>query len=150
MNNQRRNVLRLTSVIALMASTGLISSVQAAEWNKAAFEGKNLDDVLKAIGGAKPETSADIIMRAPDIAENGAVVPVGVETKLKATQIAILVEKNPSNLAAQFMLPEGAEAFVTTRVKMGQSSNVHALVKADGKWYIATKEIKVTLGGCGG
>ena len=89
-------------------------------------------------------------MRAPDIAENGAVVPVGVETKLKATQIAILVEKNPSNLAAQFMLPEGAEAFVTTRVKMGQSSNVHALVKADGKWYVATKEIKVTLGGCGG
>ena len=115
MNNQRRNVLRLTSVIALMASTGLITSAQAAEWNKAAFEGKNLDDVLKAIGGAKPETSADIIMRAPDIAENGAVVPVGVETKLKATQIAILVEKNPSNLAAQFMLPEGAEAFVTTR-----------------------------------
>ena len=145
MNNQRRNVLRLTSVIALMASTGLITSAQAAEWNKAAF-----DEVLKAIGGAKPETSADIIMRAPDIAENGAVVPVGVETKLKATQIAILVEKNPSNLAAQFILPEGAEAFVTTRVKMGQSSNVHALVKADGKWYIATKEIKVTLGGCGG
>ena len=150
MNNQRRNVLRLTSVIALMASTGLITRAQATEWNKAAFEGKNLDDVLKAIGGAKPETSADIIMRAPDIAENGAVVPVGVETKLKATQIAILVEKNPSNLAAQFMLPEGAEAFVTTRVKMGQSSNVHALVKADGKWYVATKEIKVTLGGCGG
>ena len=150
MNNQRRNVLRLTSVIALMASTGLITSAQATEWNKADFEGKNLDDVLKAIGGAKPETSADIIMRAPDIAENGAVVPVGVETKLKATQIAILVEKNPSNLAAQFILPEGAEAFVTTRVKMGQSSNVHALVKADGKWYIATKEIKVTLGGCGG
>ena len=150
MNNQRRNVLRLTSVIALMASTGLITNAQAAEWNKAAFEGKSLDEVLKAIGGAKPETSADIIMRAPDIAENGAVVPVGVETKLKATQIAILVEKNPSNLAAQFILPEGAEAFVTTRVKMGQSSNVHALVKADGKWYIATKEIKVTLGGCGG
>ncbi|PHY07053.1 MAG: thiosulfate oxidation carrier protein SoxY [Alcaligenaceae bacterium] len=150
MNNQRRNVLRLTSVIALMASTGLITSAQATEWNKSAFEGKSLDDVLKAIGGAKPETSADIIMRAPDIAENGAVVPVGVETKLKATQIAILVEKNPNNLAAQFMLPEGAEAFVTTRVKMGQSSNVHALVKADGKWYVATKEIKVTLGGCGG
>ena len=98
MNNQRRNLLRLTSVIALMASTGLITSAQAAEWNKVAFEGKNLDDVLKAIGGSKPETSADIIMRAPDIAENGAVVPVGVETKLKATQIAILVEKIPAVL----------------------------------------------------
>jgi hypothetical protein len=84
MNNQRRNVLRLTSVIALMASTGLITNAQAAEWNKAAFEGKNLDDVLKAIGGSKPETSADIIMRAPDIAENGAVVPVGVETNVNS------------------------------------------------------------------
>jgi uncharacterized protein YggE len=75
MNNQRRNVLRLTSVIALMASTGLITSAQATEWNKAAFEGKSLDEVLKAIGGAKPETSADITMRAPDIAEvSGGVV----------------------------------------------------------------------------
>ena len=150
MNNQRRNILRMTSVIALMASSGLISTAQAAEWNKAAFEGKNLDDVIKALGGSKPESSADIILRAPDIAENGAVVPVGVETKLKATHIAILVEKNPSPMAAQFMLPDGAEPFVTTRVKMGQSSNVHGLVKADGRWYIATKEIKVTLGGCGG
>ena len=142
----KKRIRKTLLVMLAFASLG----AQATEWTKAAFEGKNLDDVLKAIGGAKPETSADIIMRAPDIAENGAVVPVGVETKLKATQIAILVEKNPSNLAAQFMLPEGAEAFVTTRVKMGQSSNVHALVKADGKWYVATKEIKVTLGGCGG
>jgi sulfur-oxidizing protein SoxY len=75
---------------------------------------------------------------------------VGVVTSLKATQMAILVEKNPSALAAQFFFPEGAQPFVTTRVKMAQSSNVYGLVKADGKWYVASKEVKVTLGGCGG
>lgn len=150
MNHQRRHLLRMTSVIALMASAGLISTAQAAEWNKAAFEGKTLDEVIKALGGTQAQASAEVVVRAPDIAENGAVVPVGVETKLKATQIAILVEKNPNTLAAQFLLPEGTEAFVTTRVKMAQSSNVHAVVKAEGKWYVATKEIKVTLGGCGG
>ena len=85
-----------------------------------------------------------------DIAENGAVVPVGIVTTLKAEQMAILVEKNPSALAAQFFIPAGTETFVTTRIKMGQTSNVYALVKADGKWSMAVKEVKVTLGGCGG
>ena len=89
-------------------------------------------------------------MNAPDIAENGAVVPVGVSTTLKATEIAIVVEKNSNALAAHFALPSGTEPFVTTRVKMGQTSNVLALVKADGKWFVASKEVKVTLGGCGG
>ena len=89
-------------------------------------------------------------MVAPDIAENGAVVPVGINTTLKAQQMAILVEKNPSALAAQFFIPSGTEPFMTTRIKMGQTSNVYALVKADGKWYMSSKEVKVTLGGCGG
>ena len=87
---------------------------------------------------------------APDIAENGAVVPVGISSTLKAEQMAILVEKNPSALAAQFYIPAGTDAFVTTRVKMGQTSNVYAVVKADGKWFMSMKEVKVTLGGCGG
>ncbi len=77
-------------------------------------------------------------------------VPVGIITTLKATHMAILVEKNPNILAGYFELPAGTEPFVTTRVKMGQTSNVYAVVKADGKWYSAAKEIKVTLGGCGG
>jgi sulfur-oxidizing protein SoxY len=109
-----------------------------------------LDDVMKALGASGFEKSNAITLNAPDIAENGAVVPVGVVTSLKATQMAILVEKNPSALAAQFFFPEGAQPFVTTRVKMAQSSNVYGLVKADGKWYVASKEVKVTLGGCGG
>jgi sulfur-oxidizing protein SoxY len=150
MNKQRRSVVQITALIGLMVSTGLISQSQAPDWNKAAFDGKSLDDVMKALGASGFEKSNAITLNAPDIAENGAVVPVGVVTSLKATQMAILVEKNPSALAAQFFFPEGAQPFVTTRVKMAQSSNVYGLVKADGKWYVASKEVKVTLGGCGG
>jgi len=151
MNQQRRALLKYSAVFGLMASAGLISVAQAEEWNKAAFEGKSLDEVFKALGtGSSPDKSSAVTLNAPDIAENGAVVPVGITTTLKADQMAILVEKNPSTLAAQFFIPAGTEPFVTTRIKMGQTSNVYALVKADGKWSMAVKEIKVTLGGCGG
>ena len=110
-----------------------------------------MDEVLKSLGGSSADKSGAITINAPDIAENGAVVPVGVTTTMpKTQQIAILVEKNPSALAAQFMMTADTEPFVASRVKMGQTSNVHALVKADGKWFVSTKEVKVTLGGCGG
>jgi sulfur-oxidizing protein SoxY len=151
MNLKRREALRLTAIIGLMAATGLISEAQAADWNKAAFDGKSLDDVLKALGGSSADKSSAVTINAPDIAENGAVVPVGVTTTLpKTQQIAILVEKNPSALAAQFLMTADTEPFVASRVKMAQTSNVHALVKADGKWLMTVKEVKVTLGGCGG
>ena len=150
MNQQRRSLMKYSAVFGLMASAGLISVAQAQEWNKAAFEGKSLDDVFKILGAGTPEKSGAITLNAPDIAENGAVVPVGITTTLKAEQMAILVEKNPSSLAAQFFIPAGTEPFVTSRIKMGQTSNVYGLVKADGKWSMAVKEVKVTLGGCGG
>jgi sulfur-oxidizing protein SoxY len=144
------------SVMALMVSAGLIRPqdvfAQAQEWNKGAFEAKSLNDTVKALGGMMATESKDIsFVNAPDIAENGAVVPVGVQSKIAKTEmIAILVEKNPNSLSAAFMIPSGTEPTVSTRVKMGQTSNVHAVVKADGKYFYATKEIKVTLGGCGG
>jgi len=150
MNQQRRSLMKYSAVFGLMASTGLISIAQAQEWNKAAFEGKSLDDVFKILGAGSPEKSTAVTLNAPDIAENGAVVPVGITTTLKADQLAILVEKNPSALAAQFFIPAGTDPFVTTRIKMGQTSNVYGLVKADGKWLVTVKEVKVTLGGCGG
>jgi len=153
----RREVLKASSsgtVMALMLSAGLlkVGDVAAQEWNKNAFETKNLQDTVKALGGTTATESKDItFVNAPDIAENGAVVPVGVQSKIPKTEmIAILVEKNPNSLSASFMIPEGTEAVVSTRVKMGQTSNIHAVVKADGKFYFATKEVKVTLGGCGG
>lgn len=155
MNNQRRNVLKTgvgATVLGALAAAGLITPGMAlADWNKAAFEAKSMADTLKALGADKPADSKDVQLTGPDIAENGAVVPVGVTSSLPdVTMLAILIEKNPNALAASFVLPAGTEANVQTRVKMGQTSNVYALVKSGGKFYMATKEIKVTLGGCGG
>jgi sulfur-oxidizing protein SoxY len=111
-----------------------------------------MDETMKAFGGGAPAQSKDIaFVSTPDIAENGAVVPIGVTSAIPKTEsIAILIEKNPNMLAASFDIPPGTDPAISTRVKMGQSSNVYALVKADGKYYVASKEIKVTLGGCGG
>ncbi|HEX4858243.1 MAG TPA: thiosulfate oxidation carrier protein SoxY [Usitatibacteraceae bacterium] len=155
MNRSRRKALKTSgglTVLSLAMASGLFPGLAAAaDWNKVAFEAKSLQDVVKAMGGAAPAESKDIAITSPDIAENGAVVPVAVASKLGKTEsIAILVEKNPNALAASFDIQAGTEPFVSTRVKMGQTSNVHALVKADGKYYYTTKEIKVTLGGCGG
>jgi sulfur-oxidizing protein SoxY len=156
MNTGRREVLKSgggLSLLALLGAAGWLKPEAAhADWNKAAFEAKTMDETLKAFGGTAPAQSKDIaFVSTPDIAENGAVVPIGVTSNIPKTErIAILVEKNPNMLAASFDLPAGTEPSVTTRVKMGQSSNVYALVKADGKFYVAQKEIKVTLGGCGG
>jgi sulfur-oxidizing protein SoxY len=106
---------------------------------------------VKALGGTTAAESKDITITSPDIAENGAVVPFTISSKLgKTEQLALLVEKNPNILAASFTIPDGTEPSVNTRVKMGQTSNVIALVKADGKYYYTSKEVKVTLGGCGG
>ena len=155
MNENRREFVKISGVLGLMAAAGLITMEQAQAqqqaWYKAAFEAKSLGDVVKALGGAAPAQSGDISINAPDIAENGAVVPVAVTSKIPNTQgIYVLVEKNPNALAAGFSIPAGTDPTVSTRIKMGQTSNVHAVVKADNKFFVTTKEIKVTLGGCGG
>ena len=156
MDQMRRMTLKAgggAGLLALLAAAGIVrpGDALAADWNKAAFEVKTTQEALKALGVSSPANSADIVIRAADIAENGAVVPVGVESRIPGTQsISILIDKNPNSLAASFDIPAGTEPSVTTRVKMGQTSDVYALVKADGKFYLAKKEIKVTLGGCGG
>jgi sulfur-oxidizing protein SoxY len=158
MNSQRRQVLKTgggLTMLSLVIAAGWLKpgeALAADAWNKAAFDTKTLDETMKALGGGAPAQSKDIaFFQTPDIAENGAVVPIGVTSNVPKTDaIAILVEKNPNMLAAMFELPPGTEGSISTRVKMGQSSNVYALVRADGKYYVASKEIKVTLGGCGG
>ena len=107
---------------------------------------------MKALGVAMPVESKEVTISAPDIAENGAVVPIGAATTLaNAKRLLILVEKNPSTLAASFELTDSIEPTVATRVKMGESSNVYAVaITADNKVLFARKEVKVTLGGCGG
>lgn len=155
MNLQRREALKAgggLGLFGLLAAAGLITPGQArAEWNKSAFDAKTIEETLKALGASAPANSADVQITAQDIAENGAVVPVGVVSALSGVEaIAILIEKNPNPLAASFVLPAGTEATVQTRVKMGQTSDVYALVKVGGQFLMAKKEIKVTLGGCGG
>ena len=154
MNNQRRNVLKSGSgaaLLSVLAAAGIITpGVALADWNKAAFEAKSMADTLKALGATTPADSKDVQLTAPDIAENGAVVPIGVASTLpNITMVAIMIEKNPSTLAATFTLPAGTEPNIQTRVKMGQTSNVFAVVKSDGKFFMTSKEIKVTMGGCG-
>jgi len=153
---QRRKFINHGSaVMALAASAGLIATPSfaqnAAGWNKGAFDGKNLNDVVKAMGGTAATASADVMLLAPEIAENGNVVRMGVETKLTGvSMIALLVEKNPSVLSAAFDVIAGSDANFSTNVKMGQTSNVYALAKVGDKFFYAVKEVKVTLGGCGG
>jgi sulfur-oxidizing protein SoxY len=157
MNRSRRNALKTgggAGVFALLIAAGIVRPGEALAqqpWNQAAFGGKTLREALQALGAQNPAASSAVLIKAPEIAENGAVVPVAVESRLPGTQsITLLIEKNPQPLAASFEIPAGTEPSVSTRVKMGESSDVYALVKADGKFYFAKKEVKITIGGCGG
>lgn len=147
----RRTMLGHTgAVLALLASAGLIPQTAFAQSN--AFTAKSLADVIKALGGGAPTLSNDINLTALDLAENGAVVPMGVSTDLPGVKkLLLLVEKNPSALAASFNVNEFVDASINTSVKMGQSSNVYGVaMMSDGRVLYAQKEVKVTLGGCGG
>ncbi len=152
MQTRRELLSQSAKVAGLLAAAGLLPAAAQAAWNEAAFSAKSMADVVKALGGAAPAESKDVTIIGPDIAENGAVVPVGASSSAAGVKrLLLLVEKNPNALAAAFDLSDSVEANVSTRVKMGQSSNVYAVaMMADGKVLYAGKEIKVTLGGCGG
>jgi sulfur-oxidizing protein SoxY len=148
----RRETLKQSAMVAgMLAATGLFPQYALA-WNNAAFEAKNIGDVMKAFGAGAPAESKDVTLTAPDIAENGAVVPMGVATTLaNVKHMLVLVEKNPSALVAKFDVTPAVDANFLTRAKMGQSSDVYAVaITTDGKAHFAKKEVKVTLGGCGG
>ena len=148
----RRETLHRSAVVAgLLAATGLFPQLALA-YNKGAFDAKTMRDALKVLGDGALVESKDVTIEGPDIAENGAVVPVSASTTLAGTrQILMLVEKNPSPLAALFNVNDSIEPNFKTRVKMGQTCDVYVVaVMADGRALFAKKEIKVTLGGCGG
>ena len=151
MQSRRETLKQSAMVVGLLAATGLFPQYALA-WNSTAFEAKSIADVMKALGAGAPVASKDVTLTAPDIAENGAVVPMGVATTLPGVKyMLVLVEKNPSTLVAKFDLSDAVEPNFLTRAKMGQSSDVYAVViTADGKALFAKKEVKVTLGGCGG
>lgn len=143
-----------SAALGTAVAAGLIipSRVFAAGKLQPAFEAKSTDDVLASMfGGDKMETSDAIKIKAPDIAENGAVVPVTVSSSIANIEsISILVSHNATPLVASFDLDKEADAFVSTRIKMGKTSDVVAVAKVGDKLYRASKEVKVTIGGCGG
>ena len=151
MNTTRRQIIKHSAVVAgLLAGTGLFPQYALA-FNTAAFEAKSLNDAIKALGGGAPAESSSVTLTAPDIAENGAVVPVEITSGIAGTTaIALIAEKNATPLVADFDLSGGTQGFVSTRIKMGQTALIRAVVTAGGKSYTAAKEVKVTIGGCGG
>jgi sulfur-oxidizing protein SoxY len=155
MQTRREMCSQSAKVAAMLAALGLVPGLaraQAGAYSTAAFEAKNMAELVKALGVSAPVASKDVTVTGPDIAENGAVVPVGAATALPGVKrLLILVEKNPAVLTAMFDVTDAIEANISTRVKMGQSSDVYAVaLMNDGKALFAKKEVKVTLGGCGG
>ncbi|MCX7212478.1 MAG: thiosulfate oxidation carrier protein SoxY [Burkholderiales bacterium] len=156
MNPSRRTGLRAAGSLGLyaaLAGIGLFEGrpVSAQTFNATLFQARNLTELLRMLGATSAADSKEILITTPDIAENGAVVPVAIRSQLPRTeQISLLVEKNPDPLVASYQLLEGVEPDLNMRVKMSQTSDVIALVKADGRFHLARKEVKVTIGGCGG
>jgi sulfur-oxidizing protein SoxY len=149
--NNRRDTLKQGAVLAgLLTAAGYPQ--YALAFNKNAFEAKTVQEAIKAAGGGAMSESKDVTLTGPDIAENGAVVPLGVSTSLTGVkELLILVEKNPNALVALFKVSDAIDANFMTRAKMGQSSDVFAVaIMNDGRALFSKKEVKVTLGGCGG
>jgi len=156
MNTKRRSFIKNSAVagaFGVAVSAGLITprAVMAA-WPKAAFAATDVDTAVSGVFGSSATTqSSDIALKAPEIAENGAVVPITVTSNIAGTEsITLLISKNPTPLTASFNMGKSAEGFVSTRVKMSKTSDLVVVVKANGKLYSAKKEVKVTIGGCGG
>ena len=141
----------MTLLGVLAAGALLPLRLLAAGWNKEAFQSRNPADALKSLGAGAGIESKDIVIEAPQIAENGAVVPIEITCNVPGTRsIALVIEKNPFPLAAKFDFAEGALPYVKVNVKVGESSFVRVVAEAGGRHYAASKEIKVTIGGCGG
>src|SRR5882672_3156883 len=144
------NILRRALVAALVF--GIVKPLAAlAAWNQEAFGAKTPGDALKTLGIGSATPSKDLTIDAPQIAENGAVVPIEISSAIPGTTaLIVVIDKNPFPLIARFDFKEGALPFVKVNVKMGETSDVRVLAEAGGKHYLATKEVKVTIGGCGG
>jgi len=151
MQNRREVLKQSLAVAGLLGATGLFPQYAFA-FNKNAFDAKSVADAVKAYGAAAPVESKDVTLTAPDIAENGAVVPMAAASSLaNVKHLLVMVEKNPNTLVAKFDVTADVEPSFSTRAKMGQTSDVYAVaITSDGKAFYSKKEVKVTLGGCGG
>lgn len=135
---------------ALLVAILLPLRALAAAWNKAAFDAPREEDALQGLGAAQPQPTQEVVLLAPDVAENGAVIQIEVESRLPHTEaIAILAAKNPTPLIANFMFAHGAEPYLVTRIKMAETAELKAIVRADGRYYFAVRTVEVAVGGCG-
>ena len=153
MDQLRRRLLARAGGAATLLVVALLKPARAlaAVWNKDAFAAKNPVDALKGIGIVDTVASKDLLIDAPQIAENGAVVPVEITSNIpNTTSIAVVIDKNPFPLAGKFEFLDGALPFLKVNLKLGETSDVRVVAIAEGRNYVATKEIKVTIGGCGG
>ena len=145
----RRSILKAAGAMAVALIT--LPRMAFAAYAEKAFKNKEVESSLNELFGSNATTASDKVkLKAPDIAENGAVVPVEVSTSLNADSIAIMIKENPNPLAIVADIPRGTEAKLKTRVRMGKTTLVTAVVNSGGKLYTASKEVKVTIGGCGG
>lgn len=154
MDSRRRDVLKAgggLGIWSVLAAAGIVTPAQAQDArNVAAFEATTLDDALRALGAGNAAESGAIRIVAPDVAEDGRAVALSVTSDIPRTeQIVILIEENPYKVAASFRLSGAMAPSIQTRVKMARSTRVHALVKAEGRLFVARREVTVTVGGCG-
>lgn len=145
----RRHWIKATMALCVAAASLPLRALAAA-WNRTAFDATDVATAMKGLGVAGTGPSRDILLTAPDMAENGAIVQVEVESRIPGTEaIAIMVEKNPTPLIANFLFSNGADPYVVTRIKMAETSELKAIVKAGGQYYSVTKRVEVAEGGCG-
>jgi len=146
MQHARRLIVQARGALVVLGPARAL-----AAWNKGAFEAKSAIDAMRALGIGNTEDSKEIQIRAPEIAENGAVVPIDITSNIPGTtSISVFIEKNPFPYTGTFDFSQGAVPYVHLRVKMGESSPVRVVVAAGGKHYTTAQEVKVTIGGCGG
>ncbi|MDY0052331.1 MAG: thiosulfate oxidation carrier protein SoxY [Aliarcobacter sp.] len=147
----RRNFLSLgLGAIAVAAIPGKLNAIDFRETKPKAWTATKVEDAVKEIFGSSATTEGSINLSAPDIAENGAVIPVSFDTELKATKVAIFQDANPESAVAVFTIPENAVIDYAVRIKLAKTGTVTVIAEADGKLYSASKLVKVTIGGCGG
>ncbi len=147
----RRNFLSLgLGVLAISAAPSTLSAVDFRKDKPKVWDAKKVDAAMNELFGTSATTEGKVKLKAPDIAENGAVIPITVSSKLVGSKVAIFQDANPESTVAVFTVPQGGIIDYSIRIKMAKTGNVTAIVEADGKLYSASKEVKVTKGGCGG
>lgn len=152
MDQQRRDLLHISAALGLALTAGILkpSEVFASEWNKKLFDVKTLKEALQELGAPDFVTSEAVILSGPEMVSSGAVVPLSIESKIPRTEfMAVLVQKNPLPMAMSFTIPPDTDAVISTRIKMGETSTIYGLVRAEGKYYVGSTMIKVRAGGGG-